>query len=70
MKPEKKLSKESSVTEGEIREIYNYLNLYREKIETLIKIIAKSQNKPVNDMPIFLEFSYKSGKIFFSDIDF
>lgn len=70
MKPEKNLSEDSSVTEGEIREIYNYLNSYREKIETLIKIIAKSQNKSINNMPISLEFSYKDSKFFFSDIDF
>ncbi|MDD4476608.1 MAG: hypothetical protein PHY40_00420 [Patescibacteria group bacterium] len=70
LKPTKKLDKDSLIKEEEIREIYNFLNLYREKIETIINIITKSKNKSVNDMTISLEFSYRDGKIVFSDIDF
>jgi len=70
MKPAKTLDADSSIEEGDIREIYNFLSMYREKIETIIDIITKSKNKLVNDMAISLEFSYRDGKIVFSDIDF
>lgn len=70
MKPTKKLDAESSINEGEIRAVHNSLKMYREKIETIIGIIVKSQNKSINDMTISIEFSYRDGKIVFSDIDF
>lgn len=70
LKPIKKLGEDSLIKEEEIREIYNFLNLYREKIETIIDVITKSKNKSANDMTISLEFSYRNGKIVFSDIDF
>lgn len=70
MKPIKDLSADSSIKEGEIREIYNFLKMYREKIETIIDVITRSQKKSANDMIVSLEFSYRDGKIIFSDIDF
>jgi len=70
LKPIKKLDKDSLIKEEEIRKIYNFLNLYREKIETIINIITKSKNKSADDMTISLEFSYRDRKIVFSDIDF
>ncbi|MFH1233861.1 MAG: hypothetical protein V1649_04420 [Patescibacteria group bacterium] len=70
MKPAKTLDADSSIEEGEVKEIYNFLSMYREKIETIIDIITKSQKKSVNDTVVSLEFSYRDGKIVFSDIDF
>lgn len=36
MKPAKTLDADSSIEEGDIREIYNFLSMYREKMETII----------------------------------
>ena len=69
MKPAKTLDAGSSIEEGEVKEIYDFLNMYREKIETIIDIITKSQKKSTNDMTISFEFSYRDGRIVFSDID-
>ena len=44
MKPTKKLDTDSLIKESEVREIYSFLNIYQEKIETITDIIAKSQN--------------------------
>ncbi|MEA3378348.1 MAG: hypothetical protein U9Q69_01790 [Nanoarchaeota archaeon] len=70
MKPEKKLSDDTSIRENEIREIYNLLSSYREKIETIVDVITKNQNEFADNMAISLEFSYRDSKIIFSDIDF
>ena len=70
MKPVKNLDTDSSIKEGEVRKIYEFLKMYQEKIETIIDIITKSQKKSANDMSISFEFSYRDGRIVFSDIDF
>ena len=70
MKPTNKLADDTSIKENEIKEIYSLLNSYREKIETVIDTITKSQNKSANNMTISLEFSYRNSKMVFSDIDF
>lgn len=71
MKPAKETDKDSSIKVEEIREIFNYLNKYREKMETIIDVITKSRNKSANDdMTISFEFSYRDRKMVFSDIDF
>lgn len=70
MKPTKNLSADSSIKEGEVKEIYNFLKMYREKIETIMDVITRSQKKSAKDMAVSLEFSYRDGKIIFSDIDF
>lgn len=70
MKPTKELDADSSIKDSEVREIYSFLNMYREKIETITDIIAKSKNKSINDMIVSMEFSYRDGKLVFSDIDF
>ncbi|MFH1773071.1 MAG: hypothetical protein ABH818_01810 [Patescibacteria group bacterium] len=70
IKPTKDLGTDSSIKEEEIREIYNFLKMYQEKIETIIDVITRSQKKSANDMTVSLEFSCRDGKILFSDIDF
>lgn len=70
MKPTKKLSADSSIKEGEIRDIYRFLVQYRDKIDTAIDMIANRPNKDPKDTPISFEFSYRDGKIVFSDIDY
>lgn len=70
MKPVKKLTPDSLITENEVKDIYNLLNTHREKIEGMIDIIAKSQMKTANDLSVSVEFSYRDGRIVFSDIDF
>jgi len=70
MKPIKTLDPNSSIGERDVKEIYNFLSMYREKIETIIDIITKSQEKSANDMSISFEFSYRDDRIVFSDIDF
>ena len=67
---QEELANDTSIKENEIKEIYSLLNSYREKIETVIDTITKSQNKSANNMTISLEFSYGNSKIVFSDIDF
>jgi hypothetical protein len=70
MKPIKDFDSSSSIKEEEIREIYNFLKIYQEKIEVVINVITKSYEKSINDMIVSLEFSYRDGKIIFSDIDY
>jgi len=70
MRPVKKLDNDSLIKEADVRGIYNFLQIYQEKIETIINVIAKSQNQLADDIAISLEFSYINGKMVFSDIDF
>ncbi len=70
IKPAEELHKDSSIKKEETVEIYNFLNLYREKMEIIIELIARSQKKSVDNMTISLEFSYRNGRLVFSDIDF
>lgn len=69
-KPARQLSPDSSIQEGEVREIFNLLNLHYDKLKIVDDVIKKSQRKYTEDLTISFEFSYRNGKITFSDIDF
>ncbi len=70
MKPAGRLSADSLIEESEIREIFKLLNFYRDRMESVSDVINKSRGRHTENLTISFEFSYRNGKIIFSDVDF
>ncbi len=69
MKPEQEITRESNVSEGEIRGIFSSLKGYLEMMESVKAVIAKSEKKDPDNLSCSFEFSYRAGRITFIDID-
>ncbi|MFA5413181.1 MAG: hypothetical protein WC348_01390 [Patescibacteria group bacterium] len=70
MKSADQLKQGSTIQEAEIREIFNLLNFYRDKMGIAQDVINRSRGRYVEDLTISFEFSYRDGRIIFLDIDF
>jgi len=69
MRPETEFNGKSTITKLEIKDLYNLLESYKEKMENVKQVIAKSLDKLEKETLVVFEFSYRNGEIIFTDFD-
>lgn len=71
MKPAKELPVDSSISVEEIKQIFNHLSQFRERLETARAVIGLSKNGKETDRPdVCFEFSFVDGVFLFVDVDY
>lgn len=69
MSPTKRPSPDSLVTKSELKDIYSKLEQYKDLILLTKEIIALSHKQSEDKTLVSLEFSYRSGRMIFTDFD-
>lgn len=63
-------SDKSTFKESEIKDIYNLIQGFHSKLDSIKKVVAKQRGVKEEDFVLCIEFSYLHGRLVFSDIDY
>jgi len=69
LKPDREINTLSNIKISELRDVYERLARYKEKMTIVKDVISYSQEKLSSDNLVSFEFSYRDGKLVFLDID-